>query len=378
MSLLDWLVSVEARELQPQEFIEQLGAQVRRTGCPVEYISFSVLAMHPELVADNLVWSIEDGVKTFAREQKALRTDFFMNSPVYRIFLGEGGFRQKLTDEKLTFDFPILRELQGLGYSDYLIEPLALRLKQNSYIAWSTKEDRGFTSEQLSELKKITPYVATVVAAMSHKSGLQGLLNTYLGHQAGEMVRSGQFHKGDGTSIDAVIWFSDLRGFTEFADNHDADATLERLNCVFDIIGNEIYERGGDILKFIGDAVLAVFPITDGSSAKTAAQAAISAAKDTVEKTKELSFSQNPIKLGIGLHRGRVSFGNIGSRRRLDFTIIGAPVNEASRIESLCKQLGEDILLSEAVADLMKELPLRDLGLHTLRGVKNPKAIFAV
>ncbi|MEY2987544.1 MAG: hypothetical protein RJB13_1065, partial [Pseudomonadota bacterium] len=223
------------------------------------------------------------------------------------------------------------------------------------------------------------PYIASIVSGLSQRNGLTGLLQTYLGYQAGELVRSGLFHRGDGTSIDAVIWFSDLRGFTDFADNHTAEETLACLNSAFDIIGTSIYSLGGDILKFIGDAVLAVFPIGDGMSAEAAAQAALKAAVDTQRAVKKWNAEhQESMNLGIALHRGAVHFGNVGSSSRLDFTITGAPVNEASRIESLCKVLGEGILISDIVAELVDGQKFRNLGAHTLRGVKNPRTLYSL
>lgn len=355
MDLFNWILSVDARSLSASELIEALGSRLSSSGIPVCYISFSVFAMHPELLAENLVWSADEGAQVFAREQATLKTDFFVNSPVYRIYTGLGGFRQCLNEDEAEFDFPILRDLRASGHTDYLIEPLPLNKSQTSYVSWSSKAEGGFSDEHISFLKQLSHYLASTVSALSQRNGLKGLLHTYLGYQAGELVRSGLFHRGDGTAVDAVIWFSDLRGFTEFTDNHTAEETLSRLNTAFDIIGTSIYSVGGDILKFIGDAVLAVFPIGDSMSAEGAAQSALKAALDTQSVVKKWNTEdQHPMNLGIALHRGAVHFGNIGSNSRLDFTVIGAPVNEASRIESLCKELGEGLLISDVVAELIQ------------------------
>lgn len=379
MDLFNWILSVDARSLSSSDLIEELGARVRSAGIPVCYISFSVFAMHPEVLAENLIWNADEGTQVFKREQATLKTDFFIKSPVYRIYTGLGGFRQLLIEDEAEFDFPILNDLKASGHTDYLIDPLPLSKVQTSYVSWSTKMGSGFTDEQINFLKKLTPYLASIVSGLSQRNGLTGLLQTYLGYQAGDLVRSGLFHRGDGTAVDAVIWFSDLRGFTEFTDNHTAKETLARLNTAFDIIGTSIYSFGGDILKFIGDAVLAVFPIGDGMSAEGAAQAALKAALDTHSVVKKWNAEhQHPLDLGIALHRGAVHFGNIGSSSRLDFTVIGAPVNEASRIESLCKELGEGLLISDVVAELIQGQKLRKLGLHTLRGVKNPRTLYSL
>lgn len=379
MDLFSWLLSVDARSLSSSDLIEELGARISSAGIPVCYISFSAFAMHPELLAENLVWNTDEGTQVFRRESATVNTDLFLKSPLYRVFNGLGGFRQRLIENEAEFDFPILNDLKASGYTDYLIEPLPLSKVQTSYISWSTKRAGGFNDDQINVLKTLTPYLASIVSWLSQGNGLTGLLQTYLGNQAGKLVRSGLFRRGDGTAVDAVIWFSDLRGFTEFTDNHTAEETLSRLNTAFDIIGTSIYSHGGDILKFIGDAVLAVFPIGEGMSAEAAALAALKAALDAHSVVKKWNAEhQESMNLGIALHRGVVHFGNIGSRSRLDFTVIGAPVNEASRIESLCKELGEGLLISDVVAELIQGQKLRNLGLHTLRGVKNPRTIYSL
>jgi adenylate cyclase len=379
MDLCNWLLSVESRSMSSKELGEELGSRLCGIGIPVSYISFLVLTKHPELLAESLVWNSDGGAQVLKREHSIIKTDSYLTSPVYRIFQGLGGFRQRLTDDGEKFDFPILHELRKSGHTDYMIEPLPLTQTQTSYVAWSTKIQSGFTDDHINVLKKMTPYLASAVNLLSHRNALTGLLETYLGNHAGKRVHSGLFHRGDGTSIDAVIWFSDLRGFTEFADKHTADETLARLNVTFDIISNAIYSCGGDILKFIGDAVLAVFPIGDGVSAETAATSAISAAIETQSVLKKWGAEhQKPMNMGIALHRGEVHFGNIGSKSRLDFTVIGAPVNETSRIESMCKALGENILVSDAVAHLVEGRSFRKLGPQILRGVQNPRMLYSL
>lgn len=379
MKVIDWLVSVETRELEHSNFIEQLAMRLRSLGCPVDYVVFSVLSMHPELLADNLVWSGDEGTKIFSRAQKNLNTEFFTKSPVHRIFTGGGGFRQRLTEPVFNFDFPVLHDLQSDNYTDYLIEPLELTKRTRSYTSYATKLPDGFTDEQIGLLKSLAPFIATVIAQMSARSSLKGLLSTYLGSHAGELVRSGLFHKGDGSSIDAIIWFSDLRGFTEYTDTHGATAALQRLNKVFNVIGTEIHAHGGDILKFIGDAVLAIFPIEESCSASETGRAALDTAKSVINALEGINRTEeSPLQVGIGLHRGVVNFGNIGSDTRLDFTVIGTPVNETSRIESLCKTLRENILLSDKIAELIGKESLRSMGPHTLRGVSRQRELFGV
>ena len=187
----------------------------------------------------------------------------------------------------------------------------------------------------------------------------------------------GQYRRGDGTSIEAVIWFSDLRGFTSFTDQHTIAQTLQRLNHTFDVIGKAISDQGGEILKFIGDAVLAVFPIEANRDEKAAARSALLAAQEALKRFREDEIeSDHPIQIGIGIHKGTVTFGNVGTTSRLDFTVIGSPVNEAARVEALCKTLNENVLMTEAIANLLPEFSLRSLGKHNLRGMSVDRELF--
>ncbi|NBW82546.1 adenylate/guanylate cyclase domain-containing protein, partial [bacterium] len=236
-----------------------------------------------------------------------------------------------------------------------------------------------FSDESSSQLISLTPYFAAAVAIMSQQMALEGLLDSYLGHQAGKLVRSGQYRRGDGKSIDSVIWFSDLRGFTSFTDQHSVEETLKRLNRSFDLVGKSICDHGGEILKFIGDAILAVFPVSEERDKRAAAEAAVAAAQKAIQSLDgEVLEGQEPIRVGVGLHNGIVTFGNVGTTSRLDFTVIGGPVNEAARLASMCKQLNQDILLTDSIACLLPEYSLHDLGEHILRGVANSRRLYGV
>ena len=379
LKMTDWILSAETRELSPQDFASSIAAELKRTNVPVQYMSFSLPTMHPEIRADNLVWSDDTGAIVYPRSYDFMNSPGFSKSPLVKIFSGHPGFQRKLNVPLSPDDYPVLHDLQASGHTDYMIEPLQVTPTLRSYVSWSTRVEGGFSQSQYTQLSALTPYISVIVAGMSQSKSLEGLLDTYLGRQAGSLVRSGQYRRGDGNSIEAVIWFSDLRGFTTFTDQHPISDTLQRLNRSFDVIGKSIAEQGGEILKFIGDAVLAVFPVTASCTEKDAAHHALSAAKDAVQSLKETGPSDYaPIQIGVGLHRGVVTFGNVGTSNRLDFTVIGGPVNECARVESLCKSLKEDILLTDAIASLLPSESLRSLGVHTLRGVSATRQLFAV
>jgi len=379
MFLTDWLLNPETRAMNPLDFLNALAAQVRNEGVPVDYISFSVRHMHPEIAVDNLNWTAEKGAEVIFRKHGLLKSDGFLKSPVALIYSEGRGLRRSLNAPLDEDDYPILHDLRTSGHTDYLIESLQLTPDLRSYISWSTKNMSGFSEAEISKLTSLTPFLSFVIAFISQRSALEALLEAYLGRKAGQCVLSGQYKRGDGSSVDAVIWFSDMRNFTTFTDMHPLDQTLQRLNRCFDVVGSAIHAQDGEILKFIGDAVLAIFPITDSRDQFAAAKSAVAAADFALNRLNEEALpNEEPIKVGIGIHKGIVSFGNVGTKNRLDYTVIGTPVNECSRVESLCKQLGEDVLLTDAVAKLLPEAKVRSLGEHQLRGLSSSRELFAL
>ena len=379
MTVCEWILSTTARSILPKDFVVGLAEQLRLAEIPIDCFSFSIRTMHPEVGAEIALWSLDDGAMLSPKPHGNIQTPKYMNSPVAKIAAGDPGFRQQLVLPIAPHDFPVLRDLQAAGYTDYLIEPLPITQQLRAYVSWSTKAQDGFSEAQISSLKSLTPYMTVAVALMSQQSALVGLLETYLGRHAGRLVRSGQYRRGDGTSIEAVIWFSDLRGFTSFTDQHTIAQTLQRLNHTFDVIGKAISDQGGEILKFIGDAVLAVFPIEANRDEKAAARSALLAAQEALKRFREDEIeSDHPIQIGIGIHKGTVTFGNVGTTSRLDFTVIGSPVNEAARVEALCKTLNENVLMTEAIANLLPEFSLRSLGKHNLRGMSVDRELFGI
>jgi adenylate cyclase len=207
------------------------------------------------------------------------------------------------------------------------------------------------------------------------------LLGVYLGKNAARRVSSGEFQRGRGELIDAAIWFCDVRRFTERSDRTSPGRMIEILDGYFDAFAGAISDQGGEVLKFIGDAVLAIFPL--GSDARGACRRALAAVEQAFAAlarfNEQLALrGDDPVEVGVALHRGSVMYGNIGARDRLDFTVISSAVNEASRLESLCKALGTRLALSAAFVEAAELEGVSDLGEHALRGVQAPLRVFTV
>jgi adenylate cyclase len=229
-------------------------------------------------------------------------------------------------------------------------------------------------------LQKLLPVLALVSEIRVKNRLARTLLETYVGSHASELILAGATRRGTGTTVRAAILICDLRDFTRISDNWPRDDVIDLLNGYFDAMSEPIERHGGEILKFIGDGLLAIFPLSEPQACANLLRAVSEARQAMValnQKNGEES-SRAPLNYGIGVHVGDVMYGNIGSRTRLDFTVIGPAVNMASRLETLTKQLGKPVLLSRAFADFVKgEFDLERVGEYPVRGFNDPIELFA-
>jgi adenylate cyclase len=237
----------------------------------------------------------------------------------------------------------------------------------------------GFSTDHLGQIFEVLPALARHFEVFAQRRTAVTLLKTYLGHRTGERVLAGHVKHGDGERIHSVIWFSDLRASTALSKSMPVDAYLRLLNRYFDCLAGAVIGKGGEVLRFIGDAVLAIFPIT-GGDARDACRRAVEAARLACERVEEANRAQpgeQPIRFGIGLHLGEVTYGNIGVRERLEFTVIGASANEAARVESMCKALANNVVLSTTFAAAY-DGQLASLGRHELKDVEGSQELFTL
>jgi adenylate cyclase len=277
--------------------------------------------------------------------------------------------------------YPLCVELRDQGGTDFYAQPLPFTNGQVGYATFVTREPGGFSDEALELFGELQPFLARRVELESAYYATRALLEVYLGRNAARRVLAGQFQRGKGELIDAAIWFSDVRGFTELSDSAAPTRVIEVLDAHFDALASAIADQGGEVLKFIGDAVLAIFPL--GEDAREACRRALAAAEAAFTALSRVNEGltqrgEAPLRIGVALHRGRVMYGNIGARERLDFTVISPAVNEASRLESLCKPLGVKLALSAAFVETAEAEGVVDLGEQTLRGVRAPVRVFTL
>jgi adenylate cyclase len=287
-------------------------------------------------------------------------------------------------------DFPILEEFHKQGATDYLTQLFVYGEKgdrsQGSGIAYSFATDRkgGFSDDDTTLVQATLPALSLAMKAHAGHVIASGLLGTYLGEDAGRRIHSGAIMRGSVDNLRAVLWYADIRGFTPLSDTAPGPVIVELLNDVFEILTASLRERGGQVLKFIGDAMLAIFPFDEADRAETcrrALDAAVEAMRNIEALTKARAASGGLVApVDLALHLGDALYGNVGAIDRLDFTVIGPAINEAARIEALCEPLGRSILASAEFVDGMKAADGRliSLGRHALRGVKQRKEIFAL
>jgi len=380
-----WLLHEAALERDMLQFVESFIWRLVAAGAPLERVSLHIGTLHPQLIGFAWNWNSIDGFCDEVKVNEAAnQSDSFRRNPLFRIFNSGETVRCDPRGAQAQAEFPMMAELADLGLTDYLGLPLSGGGYRNA-ITLATQRPGGFAD---ADIRLLMPVVSLFALHVERHSALRisdNALNAYLGLGAATKVLSGSIKRGAGESIHAVIWVSDLRGFTDLSDRLSGSDMLVLLNAYFEVMAGAVLSHDGEVLKFIGDGLLAVFPLPAADRGEDAARAALAAARaamaglDALNRdppgTLKATDGWQPLRAGIALHEGEVFFGNIGAPERLDFTVIGAAVNEASRVEALQKTLHRDILLTEAVARHL-DVPLEFLGAHALRGVSTPLAIY--
>ncbi len=381
---IDWLVRKSWQVQSLPDAVQQLADVLSDNGFPLWRLRLLIRTLNPQLFGLAYTWQRGvDGIAEYQISHEEQLTPQYLDSPFALIIDGQGGIRRRLDGPDPRLDFPVLRDLVQEGATDYVAMPLRFSDGLINIITLVSDAPGGFPTDDLGQLYEVLPNLGRQLESHAQRISSLTLLRTYLGANAGERVMSGLVKRGDGEDLHAVIWFSDLRGSTALADTLGRDDYLALLNQYFDCVAGAVIEHGGEVLKFIGDAVLAIFIIDEPDHQYPAAcMRALSAARDAQHRIAEVnrqrqSQNQPPLAFGTGLHRGTITYGNIGTTKRLDFTVIGPAVNEAARIEDLSKTLSEPVLASSAFARSV-DGELRTLGRHSLRGVRREEEIFTL
>jgi class 3 adenylate cyclase len=379
--VLHWLINDTRDERFLDNIFAELCLRLQRAGVPVKRATLHLMIVHPHWLGSRIMWA--DGM----REAELRRVDYdvrersdYIDSPANELHDGGAEVRENLERAPaLSRKHVFYDRMRAKGLTDYVAWPLYHTLGKRHIVTFATDQPGGFDDAHIAGLLRLLPVLALVSEIRMKNRLARTLLETYVGSHASELVLAGATRRGSGTTVRAAIMICDLRDFARISDNWPRDDVIDILNGYFDAMSEPIARHGGEILKFMGDGLLAIFPLSNPSACANLLHAVAEARQAMIAlNEKNGETGREPLNYGIGIHVGDVMYGNIGSQARLDFTVIGPAVNMASRLETLTKQLGRTVLLSRAFADFVNsDFDLERVGEYPVRGFSDPIELFA-
>jgi adenylate cyclase len=378
-----WLIGGARRYDATVRVVDEFAWRLIAAGLPILRLTLHSGTLHPQYLGATYVWWRPTGkTQEVMIGHEVAGIIPYEENPVSRVCEGGETIRRSLETPEEDYDFAVLHDLKARAATDYLALPVASALRARHYMA-SYVADRpgGFTDAEIADLTALSARLSVMADLNSQRQIAENVLKAYLGPVAGPKVLAGQIRRGSGEAISAVLWSSDLRGFTHLSDHLPGDQVIAILNDLFDLQARAIAARGGEILKFVGDGLLAIFPVASADEAAQAAQNALAAAREALGALRDLRArrpedAEASLEIVIALHYGAVIYGNIGAADRLDFTVIGPAVNLVSRVEGVAKSLDLPLVVSDDFADAYGGA-LASLGRHKLRGLGRPHELFA-
>jgi adenylate cyclase len=382
-----WLLYDAGRESEMLKLFEAFVWRMVSAGLPLDRASVHIGTLHPQLIGFAWNWLINDGLCDEIKVAEAATTsDSYRRSALYRVQEFGETVRLDTRDPVAQTKFNLMKDLADAGLTEYAAMPMHGAGVYNNAMTVATKSEKGFSEDDFATIRRLLDLFALHVERHIALRIADNALNAYLGETAATKVLHGSIKRGSGEPMRAIIWVSDLRGFTDLSGRLGDANMIALLNAYFECLAGAVLKAGGEVLKFMGDGLLAVFPFEDANGAKVAATTAVTAAQDALAQLDRLNTvapapldtfgGWKPLRTGIALHAGDLFFGNIGAPERLDFTVIGSAVNEASRVEALQKTLGRSLLITQTAARHL-DVRLDDLGEHELRGVEGKMRIFS-
>jgi adenylate cyclase len=380
-NIVEWLAGSAQRNPSAPRVFDELAWRLLAAGLPLLRVTLHAGTLHPQYLGATFTWWRTEGrttVTMIAHEVHDLVP--YRESPVLRVREGGETLRRSLEGANPVLDFSVLQELRAAGATDYLALPVPCALGDHYALTLTSDRPGGFDTAEVAAMTRVVLRLGVLMDLHSQRFIARNLLAAYLGPKTGPRVLAGEIRRGTGEEIGAVLWSSDLRGFTERSDRLPGARMIAILNALFDAQAQAITAHGGEVLKFIGDGLLAIFPIDDAGFAGIAARNALEAAQESQAAVAELSTheamaGEAPLRIVVALHVGHVIYGNIGAAERLDFTVIGPAVNLVSRIETVAKSQNLPIVVSDDFARAYGG-PLVSLGRHQLRGLAQPHELF--
>ncbi|MBS0220232.1 MAG: adenylate/guanylate cyclase domain-containing protein [Proteobacteria bacterium] len=379
--VIDWLAREGRLIADPAALVGETANHLVAAGAPLARFTIGLQAIHPQWRTMGIQWTRGGKVEQAGRPHGIEQSPAYLGSPIQELAKTSKPVRYRL-DKLSPGNHAVLHELAALGGTDYYATPMRVANGRPPALTFMTDRPEGFSDTDIAKFHRLMDYMAPIVESRINHRLSTTLLDTYLGRIVGEQIMGGLIKRGDGREINAVLWFSDLRDFTGLNERMASADLLELLNNYLQLVGHALTSHGGEILKFIGDGVMAYFPAEDALFLPMVTANALGAARQVIDDIAVANEARatgglDPVRFGIGLHVGPVTFGNVGTEERLDFTVIGPAVNRASRLESLTKELKVPVLASAEFKDATIQ-PLVSMGRHVLRGVPEPVEVFTL
>jgi adenylate cyclase len=378
--VLDWLAGGALSGPNSEDVLAQLCQRMVHAGVPLWRAAVFVTTLHPDVMGRSFRWQAESGVTVSSALHSFVETEDYRTSPVVAVYSTRSTVRRRLADSDCPDDFPLLRDLRAESATDYAAFPLLFTDGTIHVATWATRQAGGFTAKQFSDLESVIAPLARVAEIRALRRTAGNLIDTYVGHQTGERIMSGKIRRGYIEAIRAAIWLSDMRGFTALSERLPPQALIDRLNLYFGCQVPAILDHGGEVLKFMGDGLLAIFPIGKDEDAGAICRRTLAGALEVRKRVAALprtADGEEPVRFGLALHLGEVMYGNIGGGNRLDFTCIGPAVNLAARLEKIAAKVGETVVAS---ADFAGRLPdeFSRLGDFPVAGFAAAQTVFGL
>jgi adenylate cyclase len=379
-NVTDWLIDGARSATTPPAMMAQTCERLVEAGLPLWRVGVFVRTLHPDIFGVSFVWRQGAEVVVTQADFDIFDSDQYRSSPLSVLYTTEQEVRRRLSDRG--DNSPFLADMREEGVTDYIAIPVRFTDGSMHASSWTTKRPGGFSEDHITGLRKLVSPLTRVIEIINLRRTAVNLLDTYVGNRAGGRILGGQIRRGHHDSMQAAIWLSDLRGFTALSDRLPAETVVEILNRYFDCQVAAIRAHGGEVLKFMGDGLLAVFPIAEADgNIHAVCSHMLEAARESRASVLDMQFAIGDVverfRFGVALHVGKILFGNIGGGNRLDFTCIGPAVNLAARLEKIAGRLNRTIVASAEFAGICAG-GWADLGEFPIAGFARTERVYGL
>lgn len=372
--LVDWMVDGARPSADLFDIIGGVCTRLTVAGIPIDRFALFIYSLHPNLIGWRFTWTPQDGVQRSEGKIGLFSTDEYIINPLPTVIEKQIPVRRKLADPLCPHDYIIVDELIAAGFTDYLAQPVIYTTGETNVASWSSKAPGGFSDEAVAVLERVNKPLARLTETSLLRINAATILSVYIGRNGGDQVLKGKVHRGDGEEIEGSILFTDIAGFTALSNTMPGPDVVALINDAFDFMVPAVESRGGEILKFLGDGFLAIFPHTGAQGLERTADAARAAIGEAEDKIAGAAVGSH-ISFRSAIHAGRFHYGNIGGASRLDFTAIGRPVNYAARLLAAASEMSLDRVASELVAPHLG-VPARRAGEAEFKGFDGMQPVY--